>query len=127
MSASSDVPPVEDYTVDYPGEELLIASVLFAAVGAVLALLVSLALRRAVPRLARVSFIVIASVSVPALIIPMIGLIGLAIEGQFSLSFLLTMRREGWAMLAAATVAGMLVARHLAPARPLKVDPSVFE
>jgi hypothetical protein len=112
-------------TADY-WPALLIGNLVFAGAGAVLSLLVCRVLGRVQPRLSRRAVMAAVVASVPVLIILVIGLARFAVEGFFSLSFILTMKSEGWIFLLTGTVAGLLLARRLAPA-PTKVDPSVFE
>jgi hypothetical protein len=108
-------------------DAFLIGSLAFAGGGAALAWVVCRTLRGVLPGLSRRGVLAIVAASVPALIILVIGLIGHAIEGFFSLSFVLTMQWQGWVFMLVATATALLLARRLAPAPRAKVDPSVFE
>jgi len=114
-------------SADYPFDALVFGTLAFATGGALLSWLICLALRGLLPRLSRRAVLAVVMASVPILTILMLGLAHLAVEGAFSLSFMVRMQWEGWTMLIAAEVAGLLLARALAPAPRMKVDSSIFE
>jgi len=111
----------------YPIGALLIGGLAFAGIGAFLSLLICRLLRAARPGLSRRAVMAAVVVGNPVLVLLILALVGLAVTGQFSLSFVLTMRMEGWALLLAADVAAVLFARRFAPGPALKVDPATFE
>ena len=115
-----------------PGDEFnilafLIGALTFVSIGVVLSLLICLLLRATLPRLARRAVLLSVVVVVPVVILLILGLMGFAVRGEFSLAVILDMRIQGWGCLLAADLAALLLARRLAPAPPVKVDPLTFE
>ena len=128
MSAAADaVAPTSEFETGVMYDALLIGSLAFAGGGALLSLVICRLLRAALPELSRRIVMAIVAVGIPLLTVLTVGLIGLGVNGEFSLSFVFTMRREGWAFFLAAEVAGLMLARYLAPAPALRVDPATFE
>lgn len=117
-----EIMPANDFDTSTNPIALSVGSLVFAATGALLAMLFCLAVRKAARNVPKGTFASAVGLAIPIAEIFILAGLRVIIDGKpFTLSYLYSMRWQGWVMLLVSLLAAILVARQLGPPARLKV------